>query len=219
MIVIIGDSHASIFSKKNHIIDMWPKKTFNMFSKMKPIRIGAATAYNLDKKAMLISSVLDNTFYFKNSYVLFCFGEVDIRAHLINQSKLQKKEIDRLVIECIDRYINCINSLESKKIFRKAVWAPIASWSEEKPYDGPSFGTNIERNNVTRIFNSYLEKSCKENNIIYVSIFEELLNSDGTSNSYYLDDLGAGIHLNDKALPLIMKELQSKKLFQELFLK
>ena len=76
MIIIIGDSHASIFSKNNQIIDMWPKKTFNVFSKMKPIRIGAATAYNLEKKAKLISSVLDNTFYFKNSFVLFCFGEI-----------------------------------------------------------------------------------------------------------------------------------------------
>lgn len=62
-----------------------------MHSKIKPIRIGAATTYNLDKKATLISSVLDNTFYFKNSFVLFCFGEVDIRSHLINQSKFQKK--------------------------------------------------------------------------------------------------------------------------------
>lgn len=102
--------------------------------------------------------------------------------------------------------------MESKKIFRKAVWSPVASWREEKPYDGSSFGKNIERNNVTRIFNSYLEESCKENNIIYASIFEELLNSDGTSNSYYLDDLGAGIHLNNKALLLIMKELKSKKI-------
>ena len=40
-----------------------------------------------------------------------------------------------------------------------------------------------------------------------------LLNKDGTTNSIYLDDMGAGIHLNQKAMPLIIKEMKLKSLF------
>tara|TARA_B100000900_G_scaffold416277_1_gene450952 strand:+ start:30077 stop:30718 length:642 start_codon:yes stop_codon:yes gene_type:complete len=207
MIICLGDSHASVFSRKEKIISQWPKKDYKLFSKIKPIRIGPATAYNLEKKINLLNKILNRTFYPRNSYVLFCFGEVDIRAHLLKQSRLQNKSVEFLVEECVDRYISTINKVSPYRRIRKGVFAPIASWSEMKPYDGPSFGTNLERNKVTEAFNNYLEKKCTENNLVFVSIFEDMLNEDGTTNEIFLDDFGTGIHLNQKSMPLIMKKL------------
>jgi hypothetical protein len=212
MIICLGDSHSSVFSQEERIISQWPKKDFKVFSKFKPIRIGPATAYNLETKVDHLNKVLNRTFYIKNSYVLFCFGEVDIRAHLIKQSKLQNKDVESIVAQCIDRYISAIKKVDPIRKIRKAVFAPIASWSEEKPYDGPSFGSNVERNHVTKLFNQYLEKKCKENNIVFISIFKEMLNKDGTTNSLYLDDFGTGIHLNQKSMPFILKKLKEKNL-------
>tara|TARA_B100001057_G_C22853779_1_gene951977 strand:+ start:1452 stop:2099 length:648 start_codon:yes stop_codon:yes gene_type:complete len=212
MIICIGDSHSSIFSKKNEIIEVWPKKSFKFYSKIKPIRIGAATAYNLKNKIQLINSILDKVFYFKNSYVMFCFGEVDIRAHIIKQASLQNRDVEHLVKECVERYIESLDGIKLRKNINKVVWGPIASWSIEKPYDGPSYGTNLERNYLTRVFNGYLKEKCLEKNIIFVSIFEKMLNSDGTTNSYFLDDLGAGIHLNINSIPLIRTELKKNNL-------
>tara|TARA_B100001057_G_C22628113_1_gene863295 strand:- start:236 stop:880 length:645 start_codon:yes stop_codon:yes gene_type:complete len=212
MIICLGDSHSSVFSQEERIISQWPKKDFKVFSKFKPIRIGPATAYNLKTKVDHLNKVLNRTFYIKNSYVLFCFGEVDIRAHLIKQSKLQNKDVESIVAQCIDRYISAIKKVNPIRKIRKAVFAPIASWSDEKPYDGPSFGSNIERNQVTIIFNQYLEKKCEENNIIFISIFKEMLNKDGTTNPDYLDDFGTGIHLNQQSMPIILDKLKENKL-------
>ena len=212
MIICLGDSHSSVFSQEEKIISQWPKKDFKVFSKFKPIRIGPATAYNLETKIDHLNKVLNRTFYIKNSYVLFCFGEVDIRAHLIKQSKLQNKDVESIVAQCIDRYISAIKKVNPIRKIRKAVFAPIASWSDEKPYDGPSFGSNIERNQVTIIFNQYLEKKCEENNIIFISIFKEMLNKDGTTNPDYLDDFGTGIHLNQQSMPIILDKLKENKL-------
>ncbi len=212
MIICLGDSHSSVFSQEEKIISQWPKKDFKVFSKFKPIRIGPATAYNLETKIDHLNKVLNRTFYIKNSYVLFCFGEVDIRAHLIKQSKLQNKDVESIVAQCIDRYISAIKKVNPIRKIRKAVFAPIASWSDEKPYDGPSFGSNIERNQVTIMFNQYLEKKCEENNIIFISIFKEMLNKDGTTNPDYLDDFGTGIHLNQQSMPIILDKLKENKL-------
>ena len=183
MLICLGDSHSSVFSLEERIISQWPKKDFKIFSRFKPIRIGPATAYNLESKIVLLNKVLNRTFYFKNTYVLFCFGEVDIRAHLIKQAELQNKQIDIIIKECVDRYINAINKVKPIRKINKAVFAPIASWSEEKPYEGPSFGTNQDRNNVTKKFNEYLEKQCDENNFVFISIYKEMLNKDGNNKS------------------------------------
>ena len=214
MLICLGDSHSSVFSFEERIVSQWPKKDFKIFSKFKPIRIGPATAYNLESKVALLKKVLNRTLYFKNSYVLFCFGEVDIRAHLIKQAELQNKQIDIIIKECVDRYINAINKVKPIRKINKAVFAPIASWSEEKPYEGPSFGTNLDRNNVTKKFNEYLEVKCNENKFVFISIFKEMLNNDRTTNSIYLDNFGTGIHLNQKSMPLILKKLKEKDLIR-----
>jgi hypothetical protein len=212
MLICLGDSHSSVFSFEERIISQWPKKDFKIFSKFKPIRIGPATAYNLESKIVLLNKVLNRTLYFRNTYVMFCFGEVDIRAHLIKQAELQNKQIDIIIKDCVDRYINAINKVKPIRKINKAVFAPIASWSEEKPYEGPSFGTNLDRNNVTRKFNEYLENQCHENNFVFISIYKEMLNKDGTTNSDYLDNFGTGIHLNQQSMPLVLRKLKDKGL-------
>ena len=212
MLICLGDSHSSVFSQEEKIISQWPIKDFKFLSKFKPIRIGPATAYNLENKLPLLNKALNRTFYFQNSFVLFCFGEVDIRAHLIKQSKLQNKNVDLLIKECVNRYICTIKKVKPYRKIKKAVFAPIASWSDAKPYNGPSYGSNIDRNIVTRKFNKYLEEQCIKNNLIFISIFEEMLNKDGTTNPDFLDDFGAGIHLNQKSMPIILKKLKQNKI-------
>tara|TARA_B100001057_G_scaffold260470_3_gene260665 strand:+ start:2080 stop:2721 length:642 start_codon:yes stop_codon:yes gene_type:complete len=212
MIICLGDSHSSVFSQEEKIVSQWPKKDYKLFSTFKPIRIGPATAYNLEKKVKLLNKILNMTLYFSKDYVMFCFGEVDIRAHLIKQSKLQNIDIELIVKECVNRYISTIMKVTPYRPINKAIFAPIASWTEEKPYDGPSFGTNRERNNTTKIFNKHLEKACIENDLIFISIFDDMLNEDGSTNPIYLDDFGTGIHLSQKSMPLIIKKLKANKL-------
>ena len=208
MIICLGDSHSSVFSGKDKIITRWPGKEYTLLSKFKPVRIGPATAYNLKSKVPLLNKILNNTFYLKKDFVLFCFGEVDIRAHLIKQSTLQEKNVDDIVQECVIRYIEAIKLVNPKRKIQKAVFAPIASWSNDKPYSGPSYGSNLERNEITRVFNNTLKEMCNQNNFKFISIFEDMLLKDGTTDSNFLDDWGSGIHLNQTAMPIIIDRLK-----------
>jgi len=211
----IGDSHSAVFSGEEKMQPVWPDRASNLIPYFESYRIGPSTAYQLHNKQSIIESVLLNPSVNENDKLMFCFGEVDIRAHLIKQSNLQNRSINDVVCECVSRYVNAL--LYYKKFNKEIlIWGPIASWSDKKPYidfqtkePGPSYGSNIERNNVTKIFNQYLIDLCVENNFQFVSIFEKMLNNDGTTNPYYIMD---HIHLSQNAMPLIINELKNKNI-------
>ena len=210
----IGDSHACFFGGLEKIQPAFFESNFNSRQNKYPffnsVRIGLFTAYQLDNKRSIIEPFLSNLNMHNDDKILFCFGEIDIRAHLIKQSKLSQRSIDDIVYECVTRYVNAVSYY--KKFNRDIImWGPSASWTDSKPYpvgpQAPSYGTNVERNNVTKIFNQYLQKLCEQNNFGYISIFEKMLNPDGTTNPYYIMD---HIHISQTAMPMAIEEFKSK---------
>ncbi len=211
MIHCIGDSHSSVFSGREEIQPEWPNRSDDIIPYFKTYRIGPATAYQLENKITIIDQIVKDNVNINTDSILFCFGEVDIRAHLIKQKNISTKNIDDLVSECVERYLKVLMFYKNNK-FDVMVWGVIASWGNLKIYTGPSFGTNIERNEVTKKFNSLLEKKCIENDLKFISIFDKMLNTDLTTKIEYLDDWdGCHIHLNQKSMPLILESFREKK--------
>jgi lysophospholipase L1-like esterase len=89
--------------------------------------------------------------------------------------------------------------------YKVIIYGPIASASKRVIIEGAdSYGTTKERNAATKIFSDLLEKKCDFYKIPFVSIFEDLIDSNyNTINDLYMDD----IHLSIKALPLILKKI------------
>lgn len=213
MIHCIGDSHSAVFSGEETMQPCWPYPAANKLPYFKTYRIGPATAYNLHTKQYIIQPLVETLNLDNDDKLLFCFGEVDNRAHLIKQSRLQNKNIDEIVEECVYRYLNSIKYYK-KYTDNILFWGPIASWSDEKPYTtGPTYGTNVERNLVTEKFNILLKQKSEENGFGFISVFHEMLNSDMTTKSYCLDDWeGCHIHLHQRFLPVILEEFKKNKL-------
>ena len=208
MIHCIGDSHASIFCGSESMQPEWPARSNDTLPHFKSYRIGPATAYQLDGKTPILDkiTILLNK---ETDSLLFCFGEVDIRAHLKKQMDLQKKSVQSIVKECVDRYFKTIIHYKSQEI-NVMVWGPIASWNEEKPYPGPSFGSCLERNELTREFNKYSKELCDKWGIEFITIFDKMLLPNGKTDPTYLD--GSGIHLSNNSIPLILKTFKERKL-------
>lgn len=207
MIHCIGDSHASVFSNEEVMQPVWPMRSNDKSKYFRSYRIGPATAYQLENKISTIMDIIKNVVK-KDDKILFCFGEVDIRAHLIKQSIEQQKDIERIVDECVNRYTNTI--LYFKNLgYNVMVWGPIASWCNSKPYGGPSYGTNLERNNVTRLFNENVKNFCDKNDIDFITVFYDMLLENGETNPDSLDDWdGAHIHLSQRMFPIIMEKFK-----------
>ena len=199
MIHCIGDSHSSIFSGTEVMQPVWPIRSSDRLNNFKSYRIGPATAYQLENKIPILNQIV-KLINKENDNLLFCFGEVDIRAHLKKQIDLQKKSIKEIVKECVDRYFKTILHYKSLGV-NVMVWGPIASWDTPKPYSGPSFGTCLERNKITKEFNEYIKTLCEIESIPFFTIYYDMLLPNGKTNTNYLDK--TGIHLNDNSLELI----------------
>lgn len=201
MIHCIGDSHASIFSGSETMQPVWPTRSKDTLDKFRSYRIGPATAYQLETKKGILDNILKLSFIHTDS-LLFCFGEVDIRAHLKKQIDLQKRSVKDIVKECVDRYFKTILHYKGLGV-NVMVWGPIASWSNKKSYSGPSFGTCLERNEITREFNEYLKSLCDGEGIKFITIFYKMLDGNNETNINYVDS--TGIHLNNNSIPLILE--------------
>jgi len=211
MIHCVGDSHSAFFSGVEEMQPVWPKIAVNALPFFKSYRIGPATAYQLHTKQEIIESVVKTIN--PEDKIMFCFGEVDCRAHLIKQHFIQNKPIEELVEECVERYLSSVKYFKDNYPNQIIFWGPIASWCDKKQYSGPSYGTNQERNIVTKLFNDLLQRRCQEIGYDFVSIFYDMLNNDLTTNVDFLEDWqGAHIHLSQRAMPLTLNKFYDKKL-------
>jgi hypothetical protein len=211
MIHCIGDSHSAVFSGEENMQPIWPIPAANKLPYFRSYRIGPATAYQLENKIPIINEIIKDIS--ENDKVMFCFGEVDIRAHLLKQSIEQNKPIENIIDECVNRYFDVIKTYKNNGV-DIIIWGPIASWNANHPYTGgPSYGSNIERNEITKYFTEKLETLAKVEDIPLITIFYDMLNEDGTTNSFFLDDwAGSHMHLSQRALPTIIDKLEKKNL-------
>lgn len=212
MIHCIGDSHSAVFSGEDKMQPIYPEQSNDKLKYFKSYRIGAATAFQLSNKTHIINDIISKHVK-SNDLILFCFGEVDIRAHLKKQMDLQNRSVESVVTECVDRYITTILEYKNRG-YNVIVWGPIASWHNSKPYTGgPSFGSNFERNEITKEFNRYCKKLCEEHNIKFITIFHHMVTENNETIPTFLDDWeGSHIHLNQQSMPLILEEFKKQNL-------
>lgn len=213
MIHCIGDSHSAVFSGVDEMTPIWPQRSKDTLPYFRSYRIGAATAYQLATKIPIIDDIIAKAPILKTDKILFIFGEVDVRAHLIKQQIEQQRTLSDVVEECVNRYFEVIKHYKEQG-YNVAVFGPIASWHPSKQYTGgPSFGTCEERNIVTSRFNNYLKNFCSDNDIEFTTIFYDMIDLKFITKPEYLDDWeGSHIHLLQKAMPLILNEFKRKNL-------
>lgn len=202
-----GNSHVSIFSGTDSMVPIWPNLSQDKLPWFRTFRIGAVTAYQAVKHMKLIYEICDSVSFKKDEDILlFVFGEVDIRAHIVEQSKKQNRPQVQITKEVVQRYFEAIKEAKDEG-YEVAVFGCIAGFKLKEGGDKPPWpysGTCKERNSITQIFNQELCKKCHTNYIPFISVFEEMLLMNGETDVRYLDINGAGCHLTTKILPLIL---------------
>lgn len=211
-IYCIGDSHAHFFGGKSRLRNwqkerQYPRWCINRIPIFKALIVGPTTAYNLVKEGSttqgrekLFATVEKLP---KNSRVMLVFGEIDCRLHLLKQARLQERSVEDVVNECVDRYFSVF--LEIKDIKYSPIAWHVTPTLDSDHLDFPAFGTWQERLEVTKMFNARLSKLAEENTIPVITIFNKLLNEDGTVKGEYFQD---AIHLNQLAMPYVLEEVQ-----------
>lgn len=205
----IGDSHVDFLSGYNSIQPEWPLPHDDRVQLYKTYRLGAVLAFTISKKDskgyLRLREVLK--IIPKGSYVMLVLGEIDCRVHLLKQSQIQKRTKEQIVKECVDSYFESIIYLKKNK-FKPVVWAVIPSTLYEvADSDYPTYGSCKERNEITRLFNTYLKKWAKQENVPFISIYDTLVSAKGLTKMDYFIDL---IHLSTRAIPLVTEEISKQ---------
>ena len=139
--------------------------------------LGPATAWSFSKKYfvdMLVLLELINAC--KNDYVLIPVGEVDCRLHLPQQAHIQNRKIEEVTSECLDKFFKVLMALKNIG-FNPIAWGGHPSSTDGNGEDDsyPKYGDVHYRNMVAKLWASGLKERCDKNNIIYVSILDNLL--------------------------------------------
>jgi len=180
-LVAFGDSHVLLFEGCNEI-------DVN--------HVGASTAYNLIKddsstggRRQVLSRV--GRMNPMTEAVLFCFGEVDIRANVIKYCYLNGLSIEECVDGVVDRYMSFARKIALRG-FKILVYGGYGAGG-----DRISVGSKRERNYAAKCLNASLSVKCKENSFVYFSLHDVLLDEDCLeTDSSFLSD---GFHLyNDE---------------------
>jgi len=210
----IGDSHANFFSGTDEIQPEWPAPDIeNRLPFFRSYRIGPVLAYNLCEYGTTTRGreKLENLLALlePGNRIMFCFGEIDCRAHIILQSQKQNRPLAAIIREVVERYFSVI--LHTRTIgFLPLIWNVVPSAPTEinnritVPPQYLFHGSCEERNHVTRIFNQNLKTLAESAGIKFLSLFDSLFREDGSVNRFYFSD---EIHLSQKAMPLVLKSL------------
>lgn len=209
-IYCVGDSHVCFFSGQDKIQPPWPEVADDRLPCFRSYRLGPILAYNLPRVGASNrgrEKLFDLCQFHMpaGSNVLLCFGEIDCRVHLQKQSLLQRRILDDVVAECVERYISV--ALELRNLgFNIMIYNVIPSslFDDLECEEYPAFGSCLQRNEVTRLFNRELNRRCDKNDMLFVSTFDSLIDGTGSTDmSYYMDK----VHLSQKAMPMTIKAI------------
>ena len=168
----IGDSHAD-FSFRNIIKDENCRVNLGPIT-MHRIRRDKADFLELYKKHR------DKDFD-KDSFVIFCFGEIDVRCHINNQIISQQKKENQIIKELVLDFVNHIK--EQKNIFKEVGILSITPpgsilWAAQNN-EFPFIGSDFERSRYTIKMNSMLKKLCEYNGIHFIDVYSEYSDNKG----------------------------------------
>jgi hypothetical protein len=174
--------------------------------------LGAATAYNLNKKN---STARSNEQLFKviaklgkKDIVMLSFGEIDCRIHIYYQHKKSngKYSMEELIGSTLSNYGEVMVQLRERRVnFCVYCVSPATKVGNEYKY--PFYGTPEIRSQINRMFNEKLRAFCEKNGYAFIDIYDKVADKDGLMLKEYASD---DIHLNKKAVGLVRTEIRTK---------
>lgn len=196
MIYVFGNSHAHFFT------DSTPSqfgRGENTNANFTSFSLGPVIAYNFfEHHYPLMIQGINSLPITEKDHILIAVGEVDCRWHLPKQAELQKRPVEAVVHECIDRFFRAHLHLKENG-YNVIAWGghPSTTEGHSDVEHTPIYGDCLYRNKISLEWNDYLYKKSQEANIPFVSIIRDLLKVDGTTKMEYYKDY---CHLDSKKL-------------------
>jgi lysophospholipase L1-like esterase len=195
VLVAIGDSHCKFWSGNDAVFER------DRIPGVVTCHVGPALAWNLirpraqTRGGRTVMRVLrDLAAQSYDGWVLFCFGEIDLRAHV-----LKHLDVGANLAELVKRYMAFV-MVARRCHARIALWGPGASQPEgssDNP-DFPSVGSEHARNEATARFTALLAERARAAGVPMLSLLPLLVDERGLSRREFLYD---GCHVSQSMMP------------------
>ncbi|HEY8965771.1 MAG TPA: hypothetical protein VIM58_04970, partial [Candidatus Methylacidiphilales bacterium] len=112
----IGDSHASFFTGTDRLAPVWPERPGDRLPFFRSYRVGPALAWSLGRSGTTargreqVEAILREAVP-PGAPVLFLFGEIDCRCHLLPQAEKQGKPAATVATACAEAYFAAAREL------------------------------------------------------------------------------------------------------------
>ncbi len=191
-ILSFGESHGRIFTN---------------ISSVKHVQLDASTAYSINNPKSssgsyrMIMTTLEK--YEPNqTSIIFTLGEVDLRAHIHKQSRIQNKIPELIVRDVIKNYMTFLDKLLSLG-YQLLVNCPHAGGTEDQ-----ASVSMRERNDMCYLMNRLLYNECRQRNILCASLHDVVVDNISRNNitQFFYDQFHLHLPVNEigKSLQLLL---------------
>lgn len=200
IIHVIGDSHSLLFQHEIFQIH----------------HVGPATAFKLSshesttQSAQKIESLLNKLSTRSKSYLLFVFGEIDCRIHINKASKKENISLEQAISNTVDTYGKFLLEIQEKFPQSVIMVLNVLPAGEEKNiYNVKHYPSRDLHLTIVKNFNKQLENFCKSTKIIFIHVFDELIDKKEKRIKEYIFD---PVHYNKRIVPFVIQKLRYKKI-------
>lgn len=201
---VFGDSHAWFcFTEQTKIVD----KEFFIFEGVPfyihwlgPRTIHGIGTHGLQRLAIQQYGVSEN------DTVVFVFGEIDVRCHLIKQHEMRRKDIRTLLHTLVGNY--CKTIAAHRSLYKNltcvvcSVVPPTDNGLDNEKF--PRYGSLRQRIMVTQQLNALLQEYCMYNGFLFLDIYAELATTCGDFDITKKDGV---VHVNPRCNEFIKRKL------------
>jgi hypothetical protein len=208
-ILVIGDSHASIF-KHAKFIKRFPNHFFNVVS------VGGATVSGLqnpNSKTQSYEIFLNEYKKSKAKTIIVLLGEVDTGFVIWYRAEKYNESVTTMLNVALKNYQELL-SFFTKNSNVICISTPLPTIKDNQSFGGVAnarkdiVATQLERTKLTLEFNRKMHYFCNENSIAYVNLDQLSLNTSGCVNEYLLNSDLNDHHYDDlKYADLIIRNM------------
>jgi hypothetical protein len=116
--------------------------------------------------------------------IIFCLGEIDCRCH-IHKHITNSMTYQKIICNIVDKYIEAIklnvsiSQLKLKNVCVYNVVPPVQKHNTLENFEFPFLGNDEERKNYVLFFNKLLKVKCKENDYVFIDIYDSCVDEKG----------------------------------------
>ena len=141
----------------------------------------------------------------EGSTVVYVFGEIDVRCHIIKQRDLKNRDLHEIIDSLARNYIATILENQSRyRSLQSIIYNVVPPTHGDFNSDYPIYGSLEDRVKATKCLNATLKSLAKMNGIMFLDVYRDYEDKDGSLRPELSD---GNVHINSNYNGRIREQL------------